>query len=252
MAEAHALPLPQPAKHILPEIRHEKGSLGSDVVAIRCGSKRMLKAAAEVLAESFRKGWVDLAQGIAVFMAPSRKHEVTAVSATGLVEALCLAKGIAVVSFKSTTVSAGEAGRDADPDESFLIGERAARFIRIKGKHGYDAAEADLGDAPPDLVVEVEHTHYDPAKADIYRAAGVKELWDLATGATGRSPQITDLQVDGGPQALEVSLVLPPIRADALSDALAELDALGGSVMFGVRMGRGEPVAERLLEVAGG
>ena len=140
-------------------------------------------------------------------------------------------------------------GRQGCLPESFLIGERAARHRRIESEAGEDAAETDLGNAPPDLVIEVEH--YDPGKADIYRAAGVTELWDLATGAAGHSPRITSLQTHGGPQPSHASGVLPPVRADALPAALAELKALGGVGGFGVRMGRDEPVAERLLKAVG-
>ena len=252
MSAVHAMPLPRSAMRIVPEIRCEKGSLGSDVVTVRCASKRVLKATVEVLAEGFRKGCVDIVQGIAVFMSPSGRHESAAHNASGLVEALCLAQGIAVVYRGSAKVSAGRAGKDAYPDESFLVGERAARYKRIESEAGEDAAETDLGNAPPDLVIEVEHTHYDPGKADIYRAAGVTELWDLATGAAGHPPRITSLQAHGGPQPSDTSRVLPPVRADALPAALAELKALGGVGGFGVRMGRDEPVAERLLKAASG
>lgn len=252
MAAAHAIPLPQQARRIMPEMMVEKGSLGSDVVAVKCGSKRTLQVVAEQLAESFRKGWIDFAQGIAVFMAPARNHETVGILAKELVEALCESQDIDVVGFGSTTVSAGVEAGSADPDESFLVGERATRYLGIDQAQGWAAANTDLGDAPPDLVVEVEHTHYDPNKVNIYRAAGVKELWDLATGATGRSPKITDLQAEGGPTPIETSRILPSIRADSLADAVDALRAIGGLRGFIRRHASGEPVAERLLAVASG
>jgi len=46
---------------------------------------------------------------------------------------------------------------------------------------------------PPDLAVEVEHTHQHPDKISIYRTCGVKELWDLATAAAGRAPEAVRL-----------------------------------------------------------
>ena len=252
MAADHAPPLPQQARHIMPEVMAGKGSLGSDVVAVKCGSKRTLQVVAEQLAESFRKGWVDFAQGIAVFIAPTRNHETVGILAKELVEALCESQDIDVVGFGSTTVSAGTEAGSADPDESFLVGERATRYLGIDQAEGWTAANADLGDAPPDLVIEVEHTHYDPNKVNIYRAASVKELWDLATGATGRSPKITHLQAEGSPQAIETSRILPSVRADSLADAVDALRTIGGLRGFIRRHANGEPVAEKLLAVASG
>ena len=48
---------------IVPQCDTGKGSLGSDVLALRGGSPRVLKGMVEALATEFRKSWFDLAGG---------------------------------------------------------------------------------------------------------------------------------------------------------------------------------------------
>ena len=55
----------------------------------------------------------------------------------------------------------------------------------------------------------------------------------------------------GGPRGVEVSKVVPGVRADCLDGALQVLREIGGLVEFSYAGGRGEPVAERLLAAAG-
>ena len=235
---------------VLPESHMEEGSLGSKVLALRGGSPHMLKAMVEGLAIEFRKSWYDLAGGLAVFMAPSRAHEVTSEEVGDLVKALCHANGLAIVSLRSATARTGDRNRGLEPDESYLIGERAARFLRIKSEQGLEAALEDAGDDPPDLAVEVEHTEYDSGKIAIYRNLGVRELWELATGAARRAPRILDLQAPSGARPVEVSRILPGVQAERLPAAVAELGKIGGLMAFVAQMASGEPVARRLLNAA--
>ena len=236
---------------ILPRCVEGVGSLGSDVLALRGGSPRVLKAMIEELGTEFRKGWYDLTAGIAVFMAPSSAHEFTSEDVSELIKALCLSSGLAVVSMRSTTARTDDQTKSMDPDESFLIGERATRFLRIQSGQGREAALADLGTQPPDLAVEVEHTHYDPKKVEVCRAAGIRELWELATGAAPRAPRILDLQAQGGARPVVASRILQGVIADQLPAAVAELRNIGGLVVFARQMERGKPVVESLLATAG-
>ena len=240
----------EPPESILPHCERRTSSLGSDVFAMRGGDPHMLQAAIEVLSKRFRKSWFDLNRRLAVFMAPSRSHEFTTGRIQELVAALCLASGIAVVSMRSTTVRTADRKRSLEPDESFLIGERAVRFLQIESREGEEAALASLGDSAPDLAVEVEYAHYDAEKVDVYRAVGVQELWELAAGEKRRTPRILDLQVPEGVRALEYSRLLPGVRADCLPDALAELRGIGGLAAFSAARALGEPVAERLFAAA--
>ena len=236
---------------LLPRCQKETGSLGSDVVAVRGGSPRVLRAMIEELSAEFRKGWYDLTDGIAVFMAPSSAHEFTTDDLRQLIEALCLSSGLAVVSMRSTTAQTEDRNQSMDPDESFLIGERAARFLRIQSSEGREAALADLGTQPPDLAVEVEHTHYDPKKAKVCRAVGVRELWEMATGPSRRAPRILDLQAPSGVRPVETSRILAGVRPERSPAAVAELRKIGGLVEFVRQMERGESAVQSLLAAAG-
>ena len=104
---------------------------------------------------------------------------------------------------------------------------------------------------PPDLVVEAEHTHRDELKPALYAEEGVVELWEVASGPRERAPAIHDLQADGGPCTIATSRVLAGLRADHLSEAVAELRAMGGSMGFARILERDPAVANRLRRVAG-
>lgn len=252
LAQKKAIPDYLLADPIAPELTWETGSLGSPVLALRGGDPDILKRVADRYAERFRKSWRDLKSGIAVFMAPSRAHEYSKGDARGGVEALAAALGLAVVNLGSATLRGADSeNRQGDPDESFFIGPAAARYRAIERRDGTEAARAALADTPADLAVEVEHTHYDATKRAIYRAAGVAELWEIATAPTGKETAIVDLQASGGPQSVEASAVVPGVQADGLDEALQVLREIGGYGEFMRALGGGEPVAERLLAAAG-
>ena len=240
------------ADPIAPEMIWEIGSLGSPVLALRGGRPDVLERIADGYAERFRKSWRDLRRGIAVFMAPTKTHEFTSIRADGLAQALCLASGLAVVALGAATIRTNDAARRrGDPDESFFIGEKAERCLAMEraGLSDDEIGEA-FEDTPADLAVEVEHTNYERAKRDIYRRAGVRELWEMATALAGGETAIIDLQAPDGPRPVAVSNLIPGVRADGLDGALRVLREIGGYGDFREAWGRGEPVAERLLGAA--
>ena len=238
------------ADPVAPELVWEIGSLGSPVLALRGGRPDVLQLMADAYAERFRKGWRDIVGGLAVFMAPSRVHERTAKHAGGMVEALCAALGLSVLDLRSTTLKI-ESGGGGEPDESFYIGEKAERYRSLERELGVSGADEAFGAVPAELAVEVEHTRYDREKRGIYRRAGVAELWEVSTAPSGRETAIVHLQAPGGPQPVEASRLVPGVRADGINDALRVLREIGGIVEFSYAMGRGEPVAGRLLAAAG-
>ena len=239
-------------EHTLPKWERKTGSLGSEVLAVRAESPPVLQGLIEALSAGFRKSWCDLAAGLAVFMAPSRVHEFAAENMAELVKALCLVGGdIPIVAMRATTMRTKDEKRKIDPDESFLVGERAARFLRIESGKGTAAALAAFGTEPPDLAIEVEHTHYDSGKPGLCRAAGVRELWELAADPDGSASRILDLQAPEGVRPVGESRPVPGVCAVRLRAAAAELRRIGGLVPFTRKMERGEPVVKRLLAVAG-
>ncbi len=238
------------ADPIAPEIVWEKGSLGSPVLVLKGGHPEVLKAMTAAYGKRFRKGWRDLAQGLAVFMAPSMSHETTAFEVGDLVRAICASKKLAAVSLKSTTLRLQNGG--AEPDESFFIGEKAQRYSKLRRQQGVSAANNAFDGIPADLVVEVEHTHYDETKRGIYRNAGVTEMWEMTTHTESDQHVIVNLQAPGNPQPSAASSVVPGVRSDGLEEALHVLREIGGGFAFANALGQGLPVALRLLKAAAG
>jgi len=104
---------------------------------------------------------------------------------------------------------------------------------------------------PADLVVEVEHTNYEGAKRGIYRDAGIRELWEVATPRADRDTAIIDLQAAGGPELVEASGVVQGVRPAGIEDALDVLREVGGYGDFIRGAEGGDPVAEALLDAVG-
>lgn len=233
-----------------PAVKRSVGSLGSDVLTLTACSPAVVEKAVAELTQSFHKVWYDMRRGIAVFMAPSRAHELTSVDAGDLTLALCQCLGAAVVHLRSSTAGGPPRGA-ADPDESFFVGEKAEVFLRIQEQKGRDVALERTEDMPPDLVIEVEHTHRDEGKRPLYRDLGVGELWELATGQSGRSPTIYDLQSGAAPESIPASRIIEGTRADCIVAAIEELRRIGGWGQFMMRVGGGEPLCKRLLSAAG-
>ena len=206
------------------ERHHTTGSLGSDVVVLRSTDARELRDAVEELSANFQKCWYHLPAGLAVFTATSRAHEFSRTDASDLVEALCHVSRRAAVGLGRATAQTDDRSQSVDPDESFLIGERAARFRSILRSAGSDAALADLGTQPQDLAIEVERTPLDDVRTGIYRAVGVCELWETPRG----EPRILDLQAPGGVRPIEMSRILPGVPVQGLPAVLDEVRVLGG------------------------
>ena len=234
-----------------PKVEQSVGSLGSVVVTVSDAPPVAITRAVDELSDRFRKVWYDLRGGMAVFMAPSRAHEMSSVDSADLVIALCQCRDVPVVRLRSATTGGKNEGGAADPDESFFIGEKAAEFLKIQRGEGRDAALERTENVPPDLVIEVEHTHRAEHKRGLYREFGVGELWELATTLTNREPAIYDLQACAAPTSVPTSSVVPGTRAECIEQALEELRQMGGRDEFMLGLGRGEPLGERLLEAAG-
>ena len=239
-----------PASCVSPEL--SAGNLDSRVLSVVADNPRVLRRLVEDLGGGFRKVWYDLVGGFAEFMSPSQAHEFTSRDARDLILALCHAQGLDVVDMGATSITAPDGSRGGDPDESFLIGERATRYRRMEAAEGVDAAMESIEGQAPDLAIEVEQTSHQPGKVNVFRICGVKELWDLATEGAGRGPVIYDLQAEDGPHARAASRILQSVHAERLPASAHTLREIGGPLAFAEQRARGEPVAQRLLGVASG
>ena len=145
-------------------------------------------------------------------------------------------------------------GTKANPDDSFLLGDLAVEYLKHQRAEGTLAADEwfDSTHLPPDLVVEVEHTHHNAGKQRIYRNAGVSELWEPSTDKGGRLPKIIALDGSQGPFEMTESHLLPGVRPECLIDALRLLHRIGGYGRFMARIERGDDVVRQFLGTATG
>ena len=236
----------------MPQVDGAIGSLGSAIVTISGGSPEAFKDITDSCRERFRKGWRDMKSGVAIFMAPSGPHAIRTNDASSLIHAVANAMQIPVVSLRDRTVNAD--GAEAEPDDSFLIGDTAARYLAIKQSEGSSAALEWLESAniPPDLVIEVEHTHHNAGKQGTYRNAGVSELWEIPTERRGRKPKIIALDGAQGPFGMDESHLLPGVRPECILGALRILDRVGDSHKFSALIERGSAIVQQFLDTATG
>lgn len=135
------------------------------------------------------------------FVSPSPIHERGGERLGFLVAEVAFALDIPFETTGSTTFRrrAEEAG--AEPDKSFYF----AQVEQIRGKDQISL----LTEPPPDLVIEVVHTHHAETAIEIYRRFGVPELW-IWENSTLR---ILALQPDGLYKEIPTSVFLAPLTA---------------------------------------
>lgn len=108
-------------------------------------------------------------------ISPSERHEYRKSILGSLVEILTEELNMSLIRMGSTTWKRRKNAQGAEPDESFYI----TSCDRIRNK-----SEIDLNtDPPPDLVIEVDVSHYSQNKFDIYAGLGVPEFWRYRKGA---------------------------------------------------------------------
>jgi Uma2 family endonuclease len=115
--------------------------------------------------------------------------------------------GLKIKSMGSTTLAREDLERGAEPDNAYYIQNQA----RVAGK------KINLGqDPPPDLVVEVDITHTDINKLELYARLGVPELWRF----NGQIWRIYQLE-KGIYKEVELSQTFPLIPKTKLYEFLA-------------------------------
>ena len=107
-------------------------------------------------------------QGTLEITMPLEEHE----SATRLIELfiriLVVEIGLKIKTMGSTTLNRPDLKRSAEPDNCYYIQNQS----KVAGK------KVNLNeDPPPDLIVEVDITHSDINKLNLYASMGVPEFW---------------------------------------------------------------------------
>lgn len=107
-------------------------------------------------------------QGLLEFMVPLEAHENPSDVIGDFIKALVIESGLNIKSMASTTLRRQTLQKGAEPDKCYYIQNEPL----VRGR------TVDLEkDPPPDLVVEVDITHADIDKNNLYASLGVPELW---------------------------------------------------------------------------
>ena len=243
---------PEYLTSIHPEIIYERGSLGSWMVVLKGGDAEIRSLLSKKYGEHFKRNWHDLKEEVAVFMSPTMAHENLIKRASDLVESLGSAMEIDVVCFLSTDIGDRKSNYYGVPDSCFFIGEKATEYKR-RCEIG-DSEEAIMAWAeqqPFDLVVEVEHSHYDASKKEVYRTAGVRELWELSTLHAKRQTAIVNLTDFDAPKEVGISSVLPGVTREGLLPALEFLRRIGGLSGYMEHKAKSSKTQKALMSIVG-
>jgi Uma2 family endonuclease len=129
---------------------------------------------------------------------PLEDHEQASELIGLFIRILVFELGLKMKSMRSTTLTREDLNRGAEPDNAYYIQNQA----KVAGRN------VDLKtDPPPDLVVEVDITHSDIDKNQLYASMGVPEFWRF----NGRIWQIYQLQGDSYAE-LEKSPTFPIVK----------------------------------------
>ncbi|NEP59714.1 MAG: Uma2 family endonuclease [Symploca sp. SIO2G7] len=138
---------------------------------------------------------------------PLEIHEFSARLIEKFIWILVVELGMKVKTMGSTTLDREELDKSAEPDDAYYIQNQPL----VAGR------DVDLErDPPPDLVVEVDITHTDINKLQLYAALGVPEFWRY----NGEVWRIYGLR-DGEYQEVEVSPTFSLVSKAKLYEFLA-------------------------------
>jgi Uma2 family endonuclease len=138
-------------------------------------------------------------RGRLVLMSSSSVHEIDGERLGMFIRLTTIGLGLNCLGIGRTTLMREEAQRGKEADTAFYLAHEP--LVRGKGRENIDL---DV-DPPPDLAVEVEHTHRDPGMLGVYAALRVPELWHY----DGRTLRVLQLQEDGHYQEVDASPALP-------------------------------------------
>ena len=206
------------------------GPLGSTIHTLHADPETIAALAAVDWNRCFRRVCLDPARGLITLMAPSSLHEDLSLILDRIVDVAGSALTGGSRGLRSTRLRRrGEPpGTGMEPDCAFYVGERARGF-RDALVEGNAQAEAFVERNAPDLVVEVEITHFDEGKIERYGQMGVRELWRLHGSRSTRDlrADFLALRPDGAPRRLDASRVLEGFTPDDVCEAVE-------AVRFGV------------------
>jgi Uma2 family endonuclease len=143
-------------------------------------------------------------RGTLEIMPPSPFHERYKTALGRLIETLSTELAIPTTGLGSTTFKREDLARGLEPDECYYV----QHAPQMEGRFELDL----LRDPPPDLAIEMDHTHHAKGRDGIYAALGVPEVWQFDGGRI-RAFKRTH---DGRYEAIEYSLAFPFLKVTEL------------------------------------
>jgi Uma2 family endonuclease len=107
--------------------------------------------------------------GSLLLVSPSFPHEFLKKRFSAFVQEIVVGLKIPCIPSGSLTLRRQRKRGGVEGDESYYL----AKAAQIAGKHEVDART----DPPPDLAIEIVHTHSARAAIEVYRRLGVSEVW---------------------------------------------------------------------------
>ncbi len=201
-----------------------KGPLGSTFYALQADSETVVRLASIDWSREFSRVCIDHVRGLIVCMSPSWHHEKLGKLIEDVVDQASDALGQFSESFRATRYRAPSdpPGTGLEPDCSFIVGDKVEGYLDAL-KAGEAAVDDYLERTPPDLVVEVELTHFDRGKAMRYGQIGVREFWQVRVVGEPTEVSIEILQLDPRkpPEPVRTSQILSGLTSRQVAEAVA-------------------------------
>ena len=179
-----------------PEPKSEVRPVGEQRVVLRGLSWEGYLQILDALPES-RNSRLTYDDGVLEITVPLEDHEFSGRLIERFILTLVELMGLRIKTMGSTTMNYAGLKKGAEPDNAYYIQNQQ----RVKGRN-VDFSQ----DPPPDLVVEVDITHTDIAKNQVYARLGVAEFWRF----NGKVWRIYRLQ-DGVYGEVEMSPTFPQV-----------------------------------------
>ena len=175
-------------------------ALETGAVVLRGISWEVYERLLDDLERSNQKMYLTYDNGKLEIMPPSPFHEKNKKIIDRLIQCMTMELGIALYALGSTTFKRKSKLRGLEPDECYYVQHEA----QMASKDTIDLDE----DPPPDLAVEMDHTHHPLDRESVYAGLGVPEIWQY----DGKTLRGLGRSTEGQYVDIECSIAFPFLR----------------------------------------
>jgi len=181
-----------------------------------------------------RRVMIDAKEGIISWMSPSSLHEIFGFSSDEIVKEAGLVLQKRVRGMRGTRWKKPDdpANVGLEADAAFYVGDNAVAWYAIDQEDSEEDVQTFEARTPPDLVVEVEVTHFDSKKPQRYSELGVREMWRVDARKGRKQIQVEILDLQDAIRPMGESLVLDGLASSDLPKAY-QLARRGNNVGLG-------------------